>query len=133
MLKCKICGKNLYSNITFSNVFKMNYIIHDECTKNLQFNFEEMIIPIESNIVIYDYVFKGFNDFNDREYMWFKYFGKLLDKHTKIKEWSIIIITDEIVKYFFKNHNPYLVLNLTNNPILIISFIEANPIYLEGL
>ena len=133
MLECKICGKNLYKNITFNNMFKMNYRIHNECINNLQFNINEEVFPIESNIIIYDYVFREFKENFNEEYLWCKYFNKVIEKHIDNGNWSIVIIYDENIELFFKNNNPYLLINLTNHPILLISLEVKNTSYLEGL
>ncbi len=78
MLECKICGKNLYKSITFTNMFKLDYIVHNECIDKLEFNNEEEIIPIESNTIIYDYVFKRLPTNFNKEYLEFKYLIKTL-------------------------------------------------------
>ena len=133
MFECKICGKNLYQNITFSNMFKLNYEIHKDCMENLQFNIENEVIPIESNTIIYDYVFEKLNEGYNEGYLWINYFGINLEKHLTIGEWSIMIIYDKSIEYFMKNNNPYLLINLSNNPILLLSLNRKNTSYLEGL
>ena len=133
MYECKICGKNLYNKITFASLFKINYEIHIECIKKLLFNLEEEVIPIDGNNVIYDYVFKGPNDDYNEEYLWFKYFGRVMNKHMNNGEWSMAIINDKSVQYFMQNFNPYLLINLADFPILIISLKEEDLDYLEAL
>jgi hypothetical protein len=114
-------------------MFKMNYRIHNECINNLQFNIEEEVIPIESNIIIYDYVFREFKENFNEEYLWCKYFNKVIEKHIDNGNWSIVIIYDKNIELFFKNNNPYLLINLANQPILLISLEVKNTSYLEGL
>lgn len=133
MLECKICGKNLFKNITFSNMFKLDYYIHSECLNKLVFNEEEQVIPIESNTIIYDYVFKELSDDYNKEYLEFNYLYKVLAKHLMNKEWSMMIFYDELVEIFIKNNNPYLLINLTNQPILLISLEEKSLSLLEQL
>ena len=133
MLDCEMCGKNLYKNITFFNMFRIDYYVHPECIKKLVFNEEEEVIPIESNSIIYDYVFKELpSDFN-KEYLEFNYLIKVITKHTKKREWSMVIFYDEFIENFMQINNPYLLLNLTNNPILLITLEEKNISILERL
>jgi len=133
MYECKICGKNLYNNITFYNMFRTNLVVHNECIKNLNFNHEDESIPIESNIIIYDYVFKQIRDDYNEEYLWCNYFCEVIKKHIYNKYWSMLIIYDESVTNFLSNENPYLLVNLSNKPILLISLIEKDVSYLERL
>ena len=133
MLECKICRINLYKNITFSNMFKMNYEVHQECIDKLEFNTEELVIPIESHIIIYDYILKRKSTDYNEEYLWFIYFGIIIKKYIDSDEWSMIIFYDKNIEYFIRNNNPYLLLNLTSNPILLLSIEEKNLSYLEGL
>ena len=132
-MNCKICGKNLYSEITFSNMFKIKYEIHEKCIDELQFNFEEEIIPIDSNIVVYDYVFVEIKNEYNEDYLWFKYFNKVLEKHINSKEWSMAIIYDEYIENFLEKFNPYILINLSSNPILLISLMKMNTFYLERI
>ena len=37
-LLCKICNEDLYKDISFENIFKMNYTVHASCINNLVFN-----------------------------------------------------------------------------------------------
>ena len=133
MNECKICGSNLFKSITFTNMFKLNYYVHDECLKKLEYNSENIVIPIEENIIIYDYIFTGIPGGFNYEYLWFNYFFKVIDKYVESDEWSMMIIHDELIDDFFLNYNPYLVINLTNKPILLVSLKEENLYYLEGL
>ena len=133
MLNCKICNKNLYKNITFKNMFRINYEIHEECNNYLVFNKEEEVIPIESNTIVYDYVFNDLNEGTDVQYLEVKYLINLVIKHIKKRDWSMMIYYDEMVEYFVKNYNPYLLINLTNQPILLISLVEKDISILEGL
>ncbi len=133
MLKCKICGKNLYKDITFSIMFRFNYDIHLDCISNLKFNKDESMIPIESNIIIYDYVFESLGEKYNKEYLWCEYFGKLIDKYILSNEWSIVIILDRYIEFFIINYNPYLLLNLSSKKILLLSLDERLTTYLEGL
>lgn len=130
---CKICGKSLYKNITFSNMFKCNYVVHKDCLQSLDFNHDEEVIPIESNIIIYDYVFTYLNNDFELEYLWYMYFNIAIEKHLKNKEWSIMIIYDMNLEIFLKEYNPYLLINLTNNPLLFISLKKREHLYLEDL
>lgn len=133
MYVCKICSKNLYSKITFSNMFKLNYEIHINCIERLQNNVLDVIVPIEGNYVIYDYVFKHIpSEFNEN-YLWFCNFNKVLMRQIKNSEWSMVIIYDEFIETLMKTNNPYLLLNLTNLPILILSLEEKDMTFLEEL
>ena len=59
MYECKVCNKSLYSKITFTNIFNLEYEIHSECVDRLQKNELDILIPIDENYVIYDYVNKS--------------------------------------------------------------------------
>ncbi|KFZ26655.1 MAG: hypothetical protein KQ78_00972 [Candidatus Izimaplasma bacterium HR2] len=133
MLDCKICGKNLYKNITFNNMFRLDYYVHSECIDKLVFNNEEQVIPIESNTIIYDYVFKELPSSFNKEYLELNYLNQVLEKHIEKKGWSMMILYDELVKKFIQNNNPYLLINLTNYPILLISLEENNIAVFEQL
>ena len=133
MLDCKICGKNLYKNITFNNMFRLDYYVHSECIDKLVFNKEEEVIPIESNTIIYDYVFKELPSGFNKEYLELNYLNQVLEKHIDKKDWSMMILYDELVERFIQNNNPYLLINLTNYPILLISLEENNIAIFEQL
>ena len=133
MNKCRICGENLYKIITFNNIFITNYEFHTNCIDKLDINLEEEVIPIESNIIIYDYVFNNVNANINEEYLWLRYIGNLIEKHTHIEKWSMIIIYDDFIEIFLKKMNPYLLINLTNNPIILLSLKRENTVNLEGL
>lgn len=132
-MKCKICDKDLYKNITWKSLFSLNYIVHEECLKKLVFNHEEVVIPIDSNIIIYDYVFEELNSDLNIEYLEFNYLINIIIKHLNNREWSMMVLYDKSIKYFLQNYNPYLLLNLTNKPILIISLVESNLLEIEQL
>jgi hypothetical protein len=129
-MNCKICGKDLYNNISFVNMFKMDYKIHSKCINKLIINTEDEVIPIESNIVIYDYVFKDLDYESNEEYLWFFYMKDIVKKHLENKDWSMMIFLDNQVYEFLNNFNPYLLINLSNNPILLISLVKTNLFYL---
>lgn len=133
MFECKICDKNLYNKISFSNIFQSNYEVHQECIDELIYNYDEEVIPIDGNTVIYDYVFKKLKGEFKQEYLWFYYFGKVLEKYMMKKDWSIVIINDKNMENFIDNCNPYLVFNLSKFPIIIISLEEDQISYLERL
>ena len=114
-------------------MFSLNYEVHEECIKKLVFNQEETIIPIESNIMIYDYVFEEFKSDTNVEYLEFKYLLNIIVKHLNKREWSMMFLYDKSVKEFLQNHNPYLLLNLSNKPILIISLVESDLLEIEQL
>lgn len=133
MWKCKLCRMDLYSEISFSNIFKMNYEVHRSCLEKLRYNYEELVIPIDSNIIIYDCVFSRENKDFDDDYLWFNYLGEMINKHLKSREWSIVIIYDKMIEEFVKKINPYLLLNLSVNPILLISLFEKSTSPLEVL
>lgn len=124
MSECKICGEDLYKNILFYNMFKLNYIYHNDCLNKLNYNYEEEIIPIEGNIIIYDYTFEDLPDKYNNEYLEFSNLINLMIKQVKNNRWSMMILYDEEVELFFNKFNPYLVINLTKRPILLISLVK---------
>jgi len=132
-MHCKICGNNLFQKITFSNIFKFNYEAHRNCIHNLNFNMDEEVIPIDTNIIIYDYVFSDLVEGFNEEYIWSKYMSKLFVKHLENRKWSIVLFLDENIDYFMRSYNPYLLINLANNPILLISLRKIETFFLEGI
>lgn len=131
MYMCKLCNNNLYKKISFQNIFALRYTIHPECEAKLVFNQAEIIIPIDSNIIIFDYLLMenpvGLNE----AFIEMFYEGRLLEKHLINKIWSIVIMMDKKVDYFISNYNPFLLLSLTNNPILFLSLTESEISVLE--
>ena len=114
-------------------MFKVKYEVHKKCIDNLNLNLEEEVIPIDSNIIIYDYVFTNIKEEYDEEYLWFKYMINVIKKHLYEKEWSILIIHDENIEHFINHYNPYLLTNLSCEPILLISLKKMNTSYLERI
>ena len=133
MYDCKICGKNLYNKITFVNIFKLNYNIHKNCIDKFKNNESNQMIPIDGNYVIYDHVLRNIpSNYND-EFIWFYFFSEVLIKQLSTQEWSMVVIYDNSIEKFIQHCNPYLLFNLTKSPILILSLVEKEMTFLEGL
>ncbi len=120
---CKICNEDLYKDISFENIFKMNYTVHASCINNLVFNNDRLVIPINNNLIYYDYVFNELNQNYNTEYLEMKYMNKLLMNNIRKSDWSIIIFYESGLFDTFKGVDLLILFSLSNSPFLIVSLI----------
>lgn len=120
---CKICNENLYKDITFENIFKNNYTVHASCINNLVFNNDRITIPINNNLIYYDYVFQDLNENYNYDYLEMKYMNKLLINNIDKSDWSIIIYYESGLFDSFKDIDLLILFSLSNSPFLIVSLI----------
>lgn len=120
---CKICNENLYKDITFENIFKNNYTVHASCINNLVFNNDRIAIPINNNLIYYDYVFQDLNENYNYDYLEMKYMNKLLINNIDKSDWSIIIYYESGLFDSFKDIDLLILFSLSNSPFLIVSLI----------
>ena len=123
MAKCMICNDDLYENISFTNLFRMNYTVHDNCVKSLIINTDRVAIPVEANIVYYDYLFYDINNDYNFEYLEDKYLERLYIRNLENRDWSIIIFYEEDLFINFSYSDIQILFSLANMPVLIFSII----------
>jgi len=123
MRKCKICNKDLYQTITFNNLFKLNYSVHDNCVNSLVINSDRIVFPISNNLIYYDYIFYEINDSYNLQYLETKYMCDLLFKNINNKDWSIILFYEEGLFGSFKQNEFLILFALSKLPVLIVSLI----------
>lgn len=123
MNKCMICNEELYDKISFLNIFKLNYSVHDKCIKNIIINSDRTIFPITNNIVYYDYLFFELDSKYNLEYLEYKYLNILFDKILLNSDWSMIIYLEDGLFEGFSYSDMQILFSLANSPILIVSFI----------
>jgi len=119
---CKICGKNLYDVITFSNLFKWNYNVHENCLLIVNNDYEYIVFPLSEKIVLYDYILEIEYDDTDTDYIFFHYAKIVFERALNEREWSVILFIDEMVT----NDILQLIINLCTTKIIIISFSNEN-------
>lgn len=126
MVLCKLCGESLYGNMNYSFLFKSNVKIHDSCSKIIRFQHDEIIIPIDYNYLIYDYVLENHFPLCDLGFMEMKYLGIIIKKHLQESKRSMILYLDEEIECFLLNHNTNLLFLLSKEPIIFISFWDVD-------
>lgn len=119
---CKLCGKHLYEKITFQNLFKYTYHIHDECEKTLNKNKEYVTFPLLDKLVFFDYLFEHAYEKADRDFLFDTYAENFYDRMFKNNEWSIVIFVEGILD----SNTAILVTKLADNAILFCSIFYEN-------
>ena len=114
---CILCGKDLYEEMSFSIIFKMNYVIHLECENSINCDSEYMVFPLFDKLVMFDYLFPKRFDESNEEFLFTKYFGEMMKKSLKNIDWSILLIADVV----FEEITMILVTKLVEKKILILS------------
>jgi len=123
MTKCKLCNKNLYEKINFSNVFKINYSVHINCINKLIINNDRIAFPFYNKIIYYDYLIYDVNPTYNIEYIEHKYLSILYTRNMKNIDWSIIIFYEDGLFNQFCDNDLEILFSLANFPVLIISVI----------
>jgi len=121
MRKCKICKQPIYAEISFSSLFKNDYIVHSNCVNSLLFNNDKEAFPFMNKLVYYDYLFWQVNPTYNLQYLEIKYGGILLKRNLINKDWSIIIYYEDNLFNRFKESDYQILFSLSPLPILIIS------------
>ena len=135
MSKCKICKGDLYQTISFQNIFKNNYSVHDECMNNIVINSDRTVFPITGNTVYFDYIFFEVNSRYDYEYLEQEYMHILLSRNLMNKNWSIIIQYEKGLFDAFSPNEFLILFSLASSPILIVSlvFVDLSVVFLEEI
>jgi len=126
MEKCQICNIDLYRDITFENIFKINYQVHLNCLNNLDFNNDRTAIPINNNYIYYDTVFNNINEEFNKQYLEFKYLGEVILKNIENNDWSIVIIYSENLFSKFNKSDFLIFFSLSKAPFLFISLTDRD-------
>ncbi len=119
---CKYCGKHLYQEITFYNVFKWNYYIHQKCLQLMKHNHDYITIPVQNKTLQIDYIFPvKFNE-SDEEFLFLHYGRMLFERLPQTEKWSIVLIDWEWLTPSVLG----LVINLVEESLLVISVFDEN-------
>lgn len=121
-LYCKLCGKHLYKNISFKNIFKLDYQIHDECEKLLNVNSSYITVPFMDKLLLIDYLFEEKSAESDVEFLYEKYSYLYFDRLLCSEEWSIVLIVDEVIEEIVL----VLVTKLAEKALLIFNVFNGN-------
>jgi len=132
---CKICNKSLYEKISFINIFKSNYTVHDKCLSNLRFNNDTLSIPIANNLIHYDYLFDYILDEHKSVYLEQKYMSIIYSRNLSTNDWSILIYYENGLFDDFSGDDFLILFSLSNNPFLVISltYFELSNIVMKYL
>ena len=116
-MNCKLCGKHLYENITFRNLFKFNYNVHYKCEQLLRTKEDYIAYPLLDKLVYIDYLFEESHEESDREFLYDKYSAILFNRFLDNSDWSIVIILDRILD----TTTIILTLKMADKALLILS------------
>lgn len=94
MTKCIYCGKHLYKEINFYNLFKWDYVIHLECEMKVKQNDDYNTFPFMDKQVMIDYIFKENRPESNVEEIDKRYYHFLFERALNNPIWSVIIIAD---------------------------------------
>ncbi|MCK5762258.1 MAG: hypothetical protein KAH16_05110 [Candidatus Izimaplasma sp.] len=123
MTKCKLCNKNLFERISFSNIFNTNYSVHTSCTDSLVINKDRIAFPFYENIIYYDYLFYAVNSAYNIDYIEQKYLSILYIRNLDNIDWSIIIFYETGLFRHFCDSDLDILFSLANKPCLVISIL----------
>jgi len=118
---CKICNKSLYEKISFINIFRNDYSVHDKCIGNLEFNNDTICIPIMNNLIHYDYLFDYIIEQHNSIYLEQKYMSIIYKRNINSNEWSIMLYYEKGLFDDFLGDDFLILFSLSNNPFLVIS------------
>jgi len=121
-LYCKLCGEHLYKKITFQNLFKFNYFVHEECEKKLNKNIEYNTFPLMDKLVFHDYLFDEFCKDSDLDFLYRMYAENFYERMLKNKEWSIVVFIEAKLDV----NTVILVTKLAEKAILFCSVFNEN-------
>ena len=93
---CKLCGRHLYETITFTNLFRWNYVMHVKCENAFVLREEHVTVPMLDQLVYYDYLFPQGSERADKDFLFTRYLGDWLEKALENRNWSILILLDDI-------------------------------------
>lgn len=119
-MKCKVCNKELFIELDFRTIFKMNYKIHESCKRYLNVSVQSENIPIENNTITLLYFFDYFNNLN-HDFLESRLMIKAFEYCLKSTWWSTILwmTLDE-----YRNLDAmtqYLILKLNDQSIVFLN------------
>jgi len=126
MSKCKICNKELYKKISFTNLFDNKYTVHIECLNNIVINNDREAFPMDGKLIYYDYLFYDINSTYNFEYLESKYMQILFKRNLISDDWSIIIFYVEGLFEAFSDSDLQILFSLSKKPVLIISILYSD-------
>lgn len=126
MIRCKLCGKSLYQNMNYRQLFQKRALCHSSCLEKLKMNEEASVIPIDYNLLYYDFVLEEKVVHFDELYLELFYLGISITRHLKLASESLLLYLDEEVQNFIDNLYPDLVFMLSKKPIILVSLWEAS-------
>jgi len=131
-MKCKICGKSLYDNITFANLFKRNYQVHFKCIDSLKFSADLTYLPFSEKHIIIDSVFEYVQATYDACYLETKYMEKAFNRLLCNDTWSIVLYLNKNDVSKFKYSDYEILFSLSKYNVYIISFDQKLIFHLEN-
>lgn len=127
-MNCPYCGKNLYKEISFFELFNPKYEVHVNCRKSLKITYDVIYLPYQESFLFFCGILSKKDVFNP-EYFFRKYVGKVLYEFQKKDEWSIIIFFDDVLQ----KDTLKLVYYLAVNGLFIVSLYQQDICFIEDL
>ena len=118
-MKCKVCNKHLLEKLDLRILFRREEY-HIECNDYLTIESSTEVIPINNNVIYFEYVFDKKTNMNI-EFIQMFHLAKMLIKYRNSDEWSVIYIYDEVDYTRLDDISKYLLLNFGQKPIVFIS------------
>ena len=119
---CKLCGEHLYEKITFHNLLKFNYLMHEECEESLNKNIDYLTFPLMDKLVFQDYLFDEPYINSDYDFLFDKYAINFYERMLKNDNWSVVIFVNRKLG----NNTMILVTKLADKAILFCSVFNEN-------
>lgn len=76
-MECLFCGKSLYKHLSFNNLFKLSYIVHDNCLMYNLLEHQLTTFPLGEKVIQLHAIFK-FYDKKMNENGLFLHYGNIL-------------------------------------------------------
>ncbi len=119
-VKCIICTKPIFDNITFNNLFTTKNYIHSQCDQLFQINVKTTF-PITNKLVEYDYLFPMAHFNANYEQIFFYYMGKWLKHFLNEIDNRLLVFYDDV-----DEEDLSLVLQLANGVITLLVLVEKS-------
>jgi len=122
-MKCKVCNKDLFVELDFRSLFRLNYKIHQACKKHLEYDVKIHVIPIESNTIEWIYFLEQ-KELIQESFLEFFLIGKGLLYCINNTGWSIINWMTLKEYYDLDIMTQYLYLKLGEKAFVFLSLYE---------
>lgn len=119
-MNCRVCGLNLYKEMDLRQIFKPVYRIHVNCEKHIVVRSKREVIPIERNVIYFDYLYDEKLNLN-YDYLFFESMLFCLLQYIENHDWSIMYFYEEEEYNNLSDESKYLLLKLGQKPIVFIS------------